>query len=131
MHIETVDVAIFQGDLVQIIGSENTPIGLCVQAYELRVPHIIHFYPIAVIILARVRALDGHILHGDVGAVVDGDGCIRRQGAGRRVDSDILQQHIILITDFQQVCLIGGARIAHKSQIPDKVHGVRPGAHFL
>ena len=76
VDVETVDVAVFQCGVAEVVGAENTPVGVGGETEEMAVPHVVHLDAVPIGVRPGVCAVDGDILKCNVRAVLDVDGGI-------------------------------------------------------
>ena len=120
VDVEAVEGAVAQGCLVDVVGTEDAPVGAGRKTDEAAVPDIVHLDAVAVKVRARVGALDVYVLQRDVGAIPDIDGRIGvhvfRIGS---VDVDIADFQVVDAFDVETVGLRSGSGIAGDGEVSD------------
>ena len=128
VDVVTVDIAVVEVGDVDVVGTEDTPVGTAVEVEHIRLPDVVHQDAVAVIVGARVGAVDVHVVELHFGAVADADGIVGRKRAGRRIDVDVAELHVVLVLDIKAEGLELGILITIDGDAGDHLDDVRHGA---
>ena len=120
VDIEAVDVAISEGGIVHIVGTEDAPLRMADQSQEGSVPDVVHHDAITIFLLLRVGAFNPHVFHGHIGTVHKGDRLVGiHRAVLRGIELDVAHPHVVIAFHIDAFGLIGGGAVAIDLEIGD------------
>ena len=134
MDVESVDVAIFQRYVVDVVVAEDAPLCFCLETADGDIPYVVHVYSISIFIVAGICVLNDYVSHLHICCVGYVKSLVALIGSQivllGGVDGYIMDCDVVLPAYDNQVSDFGRVWCPRKNKVSKSLHIIVNGEEF-